>query len=140
MILRNIIGLPPAAGKRRIQSMLLLFAGITTQACPMFSDDAGCWYDGDCAPGFLCDRRNGTCFREPMVEPDSCSEPADCRVGETCSPDALCVPGDCTFSGCIAGWTCDVIDGRWGCRSETSAAGGMAGQAGSAGSAGSGNP
>lgn len=132
MILRDIIGFSHGGGKRRTRGMLLVLAGFATQACPMFSGEPGCWYDGDCAPGFLCDRRDGTCFPEPVVQFESCTEPADCRVGETCSPDALCVPGDCTFSGCIAGFSCDVIDGRWSCRPESAAIGGMAGQGGAA--------
>jgi len=135
MTFRGIIGFSSKGSKRCVQGLLLL-AGLAAQACPMFSAEPDCWYDGDCAPGFLCDRRNGTCFPEPAVEREPCSEPADCRAGETCNPNAICVPGDCTFSGCITGYVCGVMDGRWSCLAKSGAAGGMGGQAGSPGAAG----
>lgn len=70
----------------------------------------------------------------PEVPPAraACSAPEDCAVGETCGSNATCIPGDCTFSGCVGGWKCDVLEGRWSCIPATHAGG--AGQAGASAS------
>jgi hypothetical protein len=38
-----------------------------------------------------------------------CAQPSDCLQNETCGSDNACHSGDCTFTQCVAGYTC-VID------------------------------
>jgi len=66
--------------------------------CPIFSGDAhnNCYELGDC--GTWTTGGSGT-YQE-------CWSPGDCAENETCGPDGMCHSGDCTFSGCIAGYTC----------------------------------
>src|SRR6186713_190795 len=105
----------------------VVVASLLVAGCPVFSSDSSCWSDDDCAPGFLCRRGDGRCFKQVVPERSACSSPDTCAVGETCASDATCVPGDCTFSGCISGWRCDVFDGRWSCVGQGQAGGGAAG-------------
>lgn len=98
-------------------AFLLIAAGLS--GCPVYDDDAyGCGHDSDCAPGYRCDEEAGTCYDEP--ESESCRRPTDCGINETCSRSATCTIGDCHFDsvGCVQGYSCLRVDGRWACVDE----------------------
>lgn len=121
---------------RKLLLVLLSMSALWLPGCPIFASDNVCYYDGDCAPGYACQANEGRCVAETPIAPDPCATPGDCRPGETCSAKATCVPGDCTFSGCVDGWQCDVVDGRFTCVSDDLSRGGAAGAAGAAGAQG----
>jgi hypothetical protein len=82
------------------RTSLLGFVGLLASVlagCPIFSssDTNGTHScEGDsCGSGF----------------PGGCTKPSDCLQNETCGPDGQCHSGDCTTSGCVAGFTC-VVD------------------------------
>jgi len=112
---------------------VILVASLLLPGCPVFSSDSTCWDDSDCAAGFACRRSDGHCVKQAAPERAACGSPDGCAVGETCASDATCVPGDCTFSGCVGGWRCDVLEGRWSCVEDGPAGGGAAGGAGAPG-------
>src|SRR6186713_2118897 len=114
--------------KRVLSGAAVVVASLLLAGCPVFSSDSSCWYHDDCAPGFLCRRSDGRCVKQVVHERAACTSPDACVVGETCAADGTCVPGDCTFSGCISGWRCDVFDGRWSCVDQGQAGGGAAGE------------
>jgi hypothetical protein len=113
---------------------LLLSLGAGLSGCPIYDhDDAGCYVDSDCAPGYSCDDASGACFRE---EDAACRRPSDCGANETCSRSGTCETGDCHFDsvGCIRGYVCSSESGRWECVDEdATGAGGNAGAGGEAG-------
>jgi hypothetical protein len=108
------------------------FAGI---ACDGGSDADGCVADVECAPGYLCDGR-GFCTLHPLA----CTKPSDCGINETCGSEASCRVGDCSFHGCVAGYSCRLVDARPVCLEGSvwtagpMGAGGEAGRGGAAGS------
>lgn len=110
---------------------LVLVASVLLPGCPVFSSDSACWDDSDCAPGFACRSSDGHCAPAHVPDRAACSSPDDCALGETCASNATCIPGDCTFSGCVGGWKCDVLEGRWSCVADE-VAGGAAGMSGAA--------
>jgi len=123
----------PSRLRGGLAGALIVVTGALLPGCPVFSSDSACWDDSDCAPGFACRNSDGQCAPENIPERAACSSPDDCALGETCASDATCVPGDCTFSGCVGGWKCDVLEGRWSCVPDDRAQGGAAGGAGAAG-------
>jgi hypothetical protein len=109
-------------------ALVLLCAGLVLPGCPVFPEN-GCLSDGDCAQGFACEARTGLCV--PSERPARvCSAPSHCGFNETCSLRGICVPGDCTFSGCVAGYTCDRDSGVWQCIASSSGVGGAGGGGG----------
>ena len=119
--------------RRGLAGVLMLVASVLVPGCPVFSSDSACWDDSDCAPGFVCRSGDGHCAPDPVPDRAACSSPDECALGETCASNATCVPGDCTFSGCVGGWKCDVLEGRWTCVADAQAEGGTAGGAGAGG-------
>lgn len=101
--------------KRAVLSSVFLAALATLGGCPIYShEDEGCWRDRDCDHGYLCDDNSGTCYL-PGSSNARCVRPADCGVNQTCSSAGVCVSGDCSFSGCVSGYRCDVSTGIWQC-------------------------
>jgi hypothetical protein len=106
--------------KRAVLSAVFLAAVAALGGCPIYShEDDGCWRDKDCEYGYLCDGSSGVCYR-PGSDSGRCARPSDCGVNQTCSSASLCVSGDCSFSGCVSGYRCDVSTGSWQCISTTS--------------------
>ena|SRR5882724_6989165 len=117
--------------KRPVVTALVLCAVATLAGCPIYDhQDAGCYRTSDCAPGYVCDDRSGDCFLPGPV--NGCARPEDCGVNQTCSKNAECVAGDCTFAGCVSGYECDSSSGIWSCVLNGSAGAGNAGAAGTA--------
>ncbi|HEU4577437.1 MAG TPA: hypothetical protein VFS67_04220 [Polyangiaceae bacterium] len=79
--------------------------------CPIYDED--CSSGQDCAPGFVCDDYRQRCVAIPGIP--SCVRPEQCGLAETCTPDALCQPGSCDYHGCVAGYTCSIVDGVHAC-------------------------
>ncbi|MEO8903804.1 MAG: hypothetical protein ABI488_15975 [Polyangiaceae bacterium] len=123
--------------KRPVVTALLFCAAAALAGCPVYDhEDAGCYRNSDCASGYVCDDSSGECYQPSSpTDGNSCNKPSDCGVNETCNKAAECVSGDCTFSGCINGFTCDSSSGKWQCISDTA---GTAGEGGAAGTAGEG--
>jgi hypothetical protein len=87
-------------------SVLGFLGALTTvlAGCPIYDDHASspepCAY-GNCWG-------SGTTTTSSSTSAGWCSGPSGCGVNETCGQDAQCHPGDCTFWGCVAGYTCEV--------------------------------
>ena len=84
-----------------------------------------CYSDADCVQGYLCDYPSGVCFAATAGDYDSCRAPADCASSYTCGKAGLCMPGDCYFNGCIAGYECSSSTGAWQCLPSASGAAGV---------------
>jgi hypothetical protein len=121
--------------KRPVVTALFLCAAAALSGCPIYDhEEAGCYRDSDCAIGYACDVNSGECFQPTSPSGgNGCSQPTDCGVNETCSKAALCVSGDCSFSGCVSGYTCDSSSGKWECTSLTGGTPGASGEGGAAG-------
>ncbi|MBX3128230.1 MAG: hypothetical protein KF718_16015 [Polyangiaceae bacterium] len=110
--------------------------------CPIYPEEPyGCVSHSDCGPGRQCDSTSGVCFLPKggtggQSGAQTCSAPSDCGVNETCSKTGQCRIGDCSFHGCVAGYSCEVVGGAFTCA--PSGSGGAGGAGGSAGSAGAG--
>jgi|SRR5690554_4477253 len=120
----------PARRRRRLVWGALPWLTATVLAallpgCPFFPEN-GCFIDRDCANGYVCDARTGSCVAERPTG-RACAAPETCSTNETCSRHGTCVPGDCTFSGCVTGYRCDRADGVWACVPSTDGMGGSAG-------------
>ena len=111
---------------RAAVTVMFLVALGTLGSCSS-SADGGCYYDTDCAPGYLCDDSSGEC-RQPSNGGDvSCSRPTDCPQNYTCGEENRCLPGDCYFNGCVAGFECQSSTGTWECLPASAGAAGAAG-------------
>lgn len=125
--------------KRAVLTAVFLAALAGLGGCPIYShEDDGCWRDKDCENGYLCDDSSGDCYA-PSSGSGRCARPSDCGVNQTCSSAGLCVSGDCSFSGCVAGYRCDGSTRIWQCvpSAEGAPSGGASGSAsGAAGAAG----
>jgi len=120
--------------KRVAVTVFFLSAVATLGGCPIYShDDQGCFRDSDCASGYACDELSGACYLPD--ESHSCRGPADCGTSKTCGRAGLCVVGDCSFNGCVAGFECDSSSGLWECVAQTAGAAGSS-SAGAGGSSG----
>lgn len=94
-----------------------LLAGILG-GCPIWPGDGdGCV--GDCG----------------VPVPGQCWQPSDCYQNETCGADWQCHSGDCTWWGCVDGFTCQVNSNRASCQPDWGTGGAGAGGAGVAGGA-----
>jgi hypothetical protein len=110
-------------------ALALIAAGLS--GCPIYDDDGrGCFDDLDCAAGYSCDVATGSCLTEP--ETKACRRPLDCGTNETCSRSATCKVGDCHFEsvGCVQGYECQSVDGRWSCVDQDDVGQGGAGAGG----------
>jgi hypothetical protein len=113
--------------KRALVTTWFLCAVAALGGCPLYShEDEGCYRDRDCAPGYYCEDRTGDCVSESVTP--TCSRPSQCAASQTCNPKGLCVSGDCTFNGCVAGYGCNAESGTWTCVAVSSP--GSAGAAG----------
>ena len=120
-------------------ALLLIAAGLS--GCPIYDhDEAGCYRDSDCESGYLCDVDTGSCYAE--VVGAACRRPSDCENNETCSRSATCMVGDCHFAGvgCVQGYSCADVDGRWGCVDDDLAQGGAPSQGAAGAPADGGEP
>ena len=92
-----------------------LLSSMALGGCPLYPDEpAYCDYDSDCGSGFFCNGY-GECVPDGKNDVE-CTTPSQCGVNETCGADRQCHPGDCSFVGCPAGYSC-VRDGsqRFSC-------------------------
>lgn len=131
----HFASLRPNPMKKWVFPAAVLAIGVGLQGCPIYDqDDAGCYYDSDCAPGYSCDD-SGSCYQP---ESDACRRPTDCGANETCSRSGTCVVGDCHFEsvGCIRGYECSSASGRWECVEPEDEATGGSGSGGSSSDAG----
>ncbi len=79
--------------------------------CPLYDED--CSSDKDCAQGFYCEGYGQRCVVLPTLT--TCVRPDDCGPSETCAPGGECRPGSCDYHGCVAGYTCSIVDGVHAC-------------------------
>jgi hypothetical protein len=79
--------------------------------CPLYDED--CSGGQGCAAGFVCDGYRQRCVALPTLP--SCVRPEECGASETCAPDGACRPGSCDYHGCVAGYTCSIVDGVHAC-------------------------
>jgi hypothetical protein len=56
----------------------LVWVSLALPGCPIFSDTPACSYDGDCAPGLLCNHSEGICYPEPSLAQTTCETPVAC--------------------------------------------------------------
>jgi hypothetical protein len=105
-----------------------LVASSLLAGCPIYPVDS-CYSSYDCPSGYTCDSYLGQCVAEPTSPGDdddddrppsgtaggaptppprdrTCVAPGDCLDGETCGEKGYCLPGDCTFWGCVEGYEC----------------------------------
>ena len=117
----------------------LLVGASVLGGCPIYPEDPyACASNADCPNGYACDYPTGVCYlvqTGPGPTGKTCTKPTDCGANETCSKTGKCGVGDCTFHGCVAGYSCEVAGGVWGCVSSqgTGGAGGSSGGGGTAG-------
>ena len=112
--------------KKAALPLALLLACVGLSGCPVYDDDdLACFDDYDCPSGHWCDYPSGACITEQPRA--SCDAPTDCAANETCSKNATCVVGDCSFSsvGCVRGFECSSESGRWECVPRSSGSGGQ---------------
>jgi hypothetical protein len=79
--------------------------------CPLY--DENCSGGQECAAGFRCDDYIERCVPIPTLP--TCTAPEQCGASETCAPDGECRPGSCDYHGCVAGYTCSIVDGVHAC-------------------------
>lgn len=79
--------------------------------CPLYDED--CSGGQECAAGFRCDGYSQRCVAVPTLP--ECLSPEECGASETCTPNAVCRPGSCDYHGCVAGYTCSIVDGVHAC-------------------------
>ncbi len=94
------------------RALFLSCAGVVALlGCPIYETD--CDEANDCASGFYCDQFSQRCA--PVEAAVGCVRPSECEIGETCTPDFICEPGSCAYHGCVAGYTCAVVDSAHAC-------------------------
>ena len=137
--------------RRFVSLATLLVASAMLAGCPIYPVDS-CYSSYDCPNGYTCDSYLGQCVAEPGGDDDDapskppptptppdrndeCSTPADCEQGETCGEKGFCLPGDCTFWGCIAGYSClETPEGKaFTCVEDGTGSGGQGGAGGGSG-------
>ena len=112
-----------------------LVGAFAWMACDGGSGEAVCVADVECAPGYFCDMGRGIC----TLHPSACTKPSDCGTNETCGSEGKCRVGDCSFHGCVAGYTCQLVSAQPVCLEGKGDGGpGFTDTAGQAGAAGSG--
>ena len=64
-------------------ALLLLGVGLSVSGCPVYdSDDVGCFDDLDCASGYVCDDRSGSCVADAIAASNSCNSAGDAGSAE----------------------------------------------------------
>jgi hypothetical protein len=108
--------------------------GNTCYSCPSQGMQDSCvpWQcggDQDCPNGYSCNLQTSECQSygaqdagapAPPVDattsvPPSCSQPSDCPGGYTCAGGGTCELGDCSITGCLAGYVCELENGSLEC-------------------------
>jgi hypothetical protein len=135
--------------RRFVSLATLLVASAMLAGCPIYPVDS-CYSSYDCPNGYTCDSYLGQCVAQsgdddddvtkppppppPPDRNDECSSPADCDVGETCGEKGFCLPGDCTFWGCVTGYSCtETPEGKaYACVQDGTGSGGSGGSGGEA--------
>lgn len=117
--------------RRFVSLATLLVASSLLAGCPIYPVDS-CYSSYDCPSGYACNSYLGQCVAEPDGDDDdddytggaggsaplppprdrTCAAPADCLEGETCGEKGYCLPGDCTFWGCVEGFVCAESEER----------------------------
>lgn len=138
--------------RRFVSLATLLVASAMLAGCPIYPVDS-CYSSYDCPNGYTCDSYLGQCVAQsgddddddvtkpppppppPPDRNDECSSPADCDAGETCGEKGFCLPGDCTFWGCVTGYTCtETPEGKaYECVEDGTGSGGAGGAGGGSG-------
>ncbi|MBI5536882.1 MAG: hypothetical protein HY898_29445 [Deltaproteobacteria bacterium] len=122
---------------------LIGLTGLVLAGCPIYSNDH-CYNDYDCPSNAYCSMDN-VCIPYPAQTGGSggtiggspCSHPDQCGANSVCGVDGYCHTGDCSFSGCVAGYKCVINDNDlFVCVPNGTPTDGGAGKGGSAGSAG----
>ncbi|MGO9000065.1 MAG: hypothetical protein ACLQVI_42605 [Polyangiaceae bacterium] len=107
--------------------------GNTCWSCPAdyVSDQCspwGCNGNMDCPGGYECGENN-TCVSmggpeydagvytpvDATAPPTSCSQPGNCPSGYSCGAGGVCELGDCSVTGCVAGYVCELENGTLQC-------------------------
>jgi hypothetical protein len=101
--------------------------GALTAGCPIFDESQ--------EP--LCDPAFEACGTGAYGNVPQCGGPTDCALNETCGSDGQCHPGDCTFWGCVSGYSCVIDDD--GAAVCGAGGGGNGGSGGGGGAGGDGN-
>jgi hypothetical protein len=98
--------------KRAVITCLLTLVALSMTGCPIYPSDNLCHSQWDCAPGYTCDEVTGAC----LAVTSGCTRPADCTgQSETCTSGGICQIGSCKQLGCVAGYSCGVVDSTWSC-------------------------
>jgi hypothetical protein len=96
-----------------------LLGAALLSGCPIYPDERlVCDTSLDCPNGYSCSDSTGYCYLPGTGgggNGPSCNEPTDCDFNETCSAKGVCRVGDCSFHGCVSGYTCAVDQGTWRC-------------------------
>jgi hypothetical protein len=92
-----------------------------------------CNSDLDCPGGYYCGA-NATCLSidddagVPAATVDAstplssgCGKPSDCQSGYTCGAGGACELGDCSVTGCVSGYVCELENATLQCVSEAPA-------------------
>ncbi len=106
--------------KRAMLTGLALVGAALLSGCPIYPEDRlVCETSLDCPDGYSCSASTGYCYLPAGSgggpNGGTCDEPKDCDFNETCSSKGVCKTGDCSFHGCVAGYTCAVDQGTWSC-------------------------
>jgi hypothetical protein len=104
-----------------------------SQQCSPWS----CNTNGDCPGAYYCGP-NATCVAPgssedagvspPAVDATSstpvatsCTQPSNCGAGYTCGAGGACELGDCSVTGCVSGYVCELENGTLQCLLQASA-------------------
>jgi hypothetical protein len=112
---------------RAAAAVIFFVALAVVDGCSSNAMDEGCYSDGDCGTGYLCDDSTGACYPSTDNTDVSCTKPSDCVAGYTCGKEAQCAAGDCYFNGCVTGFECESSTGRWECLPASAGAAGASG-------------
>lgn len=131
--------------RRALSMSLALVAPLILVGCPIYPEEPyGCTTSADCGQNRACDLTTGECYVPKTGTGGTggggtgCTAPGDCGLNETCSKNGQCRIGDCSFHGCVTGYSCDIADGTYTCVAADAGAGGQGGSAGASGSGGQG--
>lgn len=119
--------------KRALLTGFALLGASLLSGCPIYPEDRlVCDTNLDCPGGYACGS-NGYCYLPGGgggPSGPSCNEPKDCDFNETCTAKGVCRSGDCSFHGCVSGYTCAVDQGVWSCVQSSGSGGTGGGDAG----------
>jgi len=127
---------------------LVGLAGVMLSGCPIYANEY-CNSDSDCPSNAYCSDKNeclpyadygvgGSPSAGGSHNNTTCSDPNQCGANSVCGVDGFCHTGDCSFSGCVKGYTCALNDADLFVCVPSGGNGGSGGSAGKGGSAGTG--